>query len=312
MSLKPMGKPTLSRRSFDPVPSGWDGPPYTNPKRKRGNIVVGPSRVPTLPRGWRRVSVNGRHAAMERARVRRVISRFALVAVALLALAYGGDLAAAADAPAAGANAGAPKAGPSRGGAKPGGKSASPARSDEPTEAKAASDLDDQLLEGTAPARRPMAKPPGPPAGTPPGKPADGKPAEQGAPGLAPEGESAEAEPSADDNPLAHVVAQMRAAQRRLESLRKGDADTKQLQDQIVAELADLIAQLEKQQSGQQSASNSAKRQSPSSASDANRSASPALPRAADVPTTAGRPKRAASGRGRAKKSRRQPTSCAG
>jgi TolA-binding protein len=109
------------------------------------------------------------------------------------------------------------------------------------------SDLDDQLLDGAGPAKAPPGKPPasGPPKATPPAK----KPAE-GPPPAATDDE--------DVDPLTRISRQMRTLERRLETLRKEDAaQTRELQEQIVAELTQLIKQLEERQSSQQS-SNSA------------------------------------------------------
>ena len=71
--------PGLFVRSFAAglgrFPSAWDGPPHTNPKRKRGTHDDVPSRVPTPSRGWLRVCVTSRHTAV----------KFALVLLAFLA-----------------------------------------------------------------------------------------------------------------------------------------------------------------------------------------------------------------------------------
>jgi TolA-binding protein len=184
----------------------------------------------------------------------------ATIALALLISLWPAGRGSAADAPASGLRPGGGKPSlvrrpPIRLAAKPAAQNAAA----EP--GGSASDLDSQLLEGTGPVKPPASKPP---AATPPaGKPA----APQGAAPEATQQAPPPAEHSmSEENPLARIAEQMQTVQRRLEALKASDAETSELQGQIVAEMTELIKQLEKQQSSQQSASSQQK--APSSAKE--------------------------------------------
>ena len=133
------------------------------------------------------------------------------------------------------------KSAPAKSPARPG---ASPLADDLLSEG-GASDLDDQLLEGAGPGK------------SSPGKSPAGRPPKAAPPANHPaEGAGPAATDDDDVDPLTRIGRQMRAVERRLEALSADDAaQTHELQRQIVAELAELIKQLEERQTSQPSPS---------------------------------------------------------
>ncbi|HTU27650.1 MAG TPA: hypothetical protein VMF30_19725 [Pirellulales bacterium] len=147
-------------------------------------------------------------------------------------------------------------------------KPAAPSLSGDLLDDGPAGDLDNQLLEGSSPAKPPKSAPPKrqPEASRPPAK-TPGAPAQpplDGAPPPVTEGPVLGANPR---DPLFQIGEEMRAIERQLAAPGRSDAETQALQQKIVAQLAQLIAQLEQQQNSQQSGSQS-KSQSSSAAKE--------------------------------------------